>query len=100
MNKSQNIPQFLQSTLWSFNLANLDPEKDKSAIISQILNHGSWKDLQWILKTYSLNDIKEVIKKPKRGIWMDDVLNYWTQILDIDILKKKREEALFSLDLK
>lgn len=91
------LPKFLQSTLWSYDLKSLDIKKDKNIIITQILNHGSWQQIQWLRKQYSLREITNVISNPGKGLWYSDVLNYWQIILGINLSKKKIQQALFSL---
>ncbi len=91
------VPKFLQSALYSYNLKSLNAQRDYNLIITQVLNHGNWKQVQWLKKNYGLKKIKEVIKNPERGLWYFDVLNYWQIILGIKLSKKKIDKALFSL---
>ena len=91
------VPSFLQSALWSYNLRTLDPKRYKRMIIAQILNHGHWKQLQWLLRTYSAREIKYVVLNPARGVWMNDVFNYWETLLGVKVPPPRRERALFSL---
>ena len=51
------IPQSLQSVLWSADVNRLDPEKDKSYIIHQILAYGSLEDIFWVFRNYPKNEI-------------------------------------------
>ena len=95
-----SLPKFLQSTLYSYDLNTLDLGKDYRLIITQVLNHGNWDQVQWLQKTYGLEKIKEVIKKPDRGVWYFDVLNYWQMIFDIKLSKRVINKALFSLEPK
>lgn len=92
------IPKLLRSVLWSYNLETLDPKKDKYLIITQVLNHGSWKQLQWLIKQYRWQDIKTVVSNPARGSWMPDALNYWVTIFNLKISKQKYQTAIFCLD--
>jgi len=93
-----NIPNFLQSALWSYDLKALDKEKDRRLIIEQVLNYGNWEQLQWVLKNYSKIEIKEVVSKPRRGIWDKRSLNYWTKFYNIKIPKAIREKAILNID--
>lgn len=92
------VPKFLQSALWSYDVRKIDPQKDKRYVIEQILNHGTWQQLKWLLRTYSTREIKHVFLTPSRGLWHDDVLNYWEKILNVKVPKTARERALFSLE--
>jgi len=93
------LPKLLQSALWSYDLKKMNPKNsiDKRIIIEQVLNYGTWEQLKWVTKTYSWKEIEEITKKPSRGIWMDDALNYWTKVLNLKLTKSKRENALFHL---
>lgn len=92
------VPKFLQSALWSYDVRRLDPQEDRRYVIEQILNHGTWQQLKWLLKTYTTREIKQVLRNPSRGIWHDDVFNYWEKIWNVKVPKAARERALFSLE--
>jgi hypothetical protein len=96
------LPKLLQSALWSYDISQMDTNhhQDKVIIIENVLNHGSWEQLKWLLQQYSLNDIKKVILAPNRGGWKEDVLNYWQKILSFKLPKKVIEQALFNLGPK
>ncbi|MBI2459104.1 MAG: hypothetical protein HYV53_00955 [Parcubacteria group bacterium] len=94
------LPNFLQSALWSYNLKSVKKNFHKKIIITQILNYGTWPQIQWLLKNYSSKEIKEVLKNPDRGVWQADVINYWKKIFNIRLPKKKVDKALFSLYAK
>lgn len=81
------LPIFLQSCLPSYDLKRLNKEKDKRLIVTQILNYGTEKEIEWLGKNYSRKEIKEVVRFPTRGMWMKSVLAYWQKILDIKLDK-------------
>jgi hypothetical protein len=91
------IPQKLKWLFWSYDINSIDLEADKDYIIQQVLNYGTWDDVKWLLKTYPEVKIKETIKNPSRGVWFDDVLNFWETIYGFRIKKDIRERAIFSL---
>lgn len=93
--KTQKPPKFLQSSLWSYNLNSLDLEKDKELIITQVLNYGTWPEVKWLLRRYSDQEIKEVVKNPRRGMWLRKVLNFWTTVYGIKLEPTKFEDAIF-----
>lgn len=97
---TKRVPSFLQSALWSYDVSELDPRRDQELIITHVLNFGTWKQLQWALKTYSLDEIKEVLLHPRRGVWREDALNYWEKILQLRVPIQTRDRALFSLTPK
>jgi hypothetical protein len=92
------LPKFLQPCLASYDLSQLDIEGDKDIIITEILNKGDYEDLEWLTKNYSYKEIKEVIAKPMRGMWMEGVLDYWLEILDLNIPKGAYKQALLNLN--
>lgn len=94
------LPKFLQSVLWSYDLEKLDVKKDKSLIVTQILNYGLWRDIRWVCQNYHWNEIKEVIINPERGCWRKDSLNYWLEFFGIKFSKSKYKKALFTLEIK
>lgn len=96
--KNKKLPKKLQSVLWSYDLRRLDIEKDKELIITQVLNYGTWRHLQWLYKTYSEKEIKAVVKNPAHGLWFKSVLDFWIKVFDISIKKDTYKKALFILD--
>jgi len=53
-------------------------------IITNVLNLGDVKAISWLFDNYSLSQIWDVVKNPKRGVWNEESLNYWKEILKID----------------
>ena len=94
------LPNFLQPALWSYDLKKMSKKKDKKIIITQILNFGTWRHVEWLQKNYSSKEIKEVIKNPGRGVWRADVLNFWQKIFNLHLSKVKINQALFSIYAK
>lgn len=80
------VPKFLQTYLASYDLDKLDCNDPNvsNEIISRVLNLGDEKAVAWIFENYTLDRIREVVKKPKRGVWNEESLNYWKYILKID----------------
>jgi len=91
------IPKKMQWLLWSYDIDSLDLEGDKDYIITQVLNYGTWEDLKWLFKVYSEREIKNVVKKPARGLWFRDVLNFWNLMLNLKLKKRVFEEAILDL---
>ena len=92
------LPKFLQPCFLSYDLKSLGKERDKKLIITQILNHGTGRDIRWLGKNYSQKEIKEVILSPTRGMWMKSTLDYWLRYFNIKIPKFNYELAILSLD--
>ena len=102
MKKTNHPPKFLQSVLWSYDISKmrLDNKGDKKEIIAQVLNCGNEQQIEWLFKVYSSNEIKKVLKEPRRGIWYSRSLNFWTKILNIQIPSKKYEAAILDINPK
>ena len=94
----EKAPDFLQSVLWSYDLNEIDLERDKIIIITQVLNYGLWEEVKWLYSVYMEKDIRGVISNPGRGLWFDKVLNFWEKMFDIHIPEKKRRQAIFNID--
>lgn len=93
--KTQKLPEFLQPALWSYDINALDLEEDKYLIITQVLNYGTWHEVKWLLRRYSDEEIKQVVKNPRRGVWLRKVLNFWTTIYGIQLDPETFEDAIF-----
>lgn len=91
------IPKKMQWLFWSYDIDSLDLEKDKDYIITQALNYGTWEDLKWLFKIYLEREIKDVVKRPGRGLWFRDVLNFWILMFKVRLKKKDFQKAIFSL---
>ena len=92
------IPAFLQSSLWSYDFKKMDPKRDRRTVITQVLNYGTTDQVKWLLRTYSDQEIKTVVREPQRGIWHPESLNFWTKIFNLKIDKTIYDMAIFSLD--
>lgn len=100
--KSNRVPKFLQSVLWSFNISKmrLDNPSDKREIITQVLNCGGEEQIEWLFKIYKSQEIKEVLKEPRRGTWYPKSLNFWTRILAVKVPAKKYQAAILDINPK
>ena len=97
MRNRQRIPNFVERCLWSYDIKKLDLKKDKELIITQILNYGDEKRIKWLYSVYTEDEIKEVVRHPRRGQWFEKVLNFWEIMLGIRLPKKTKQKAIFSL---
>lgn len=91
------IPKEMQWLFWSYPVEELDLEKDKEYIITQSLNYGTWEDLKWLFRVYSEKEIKKVLKRPARGLWFKDVLNFWNLMFGLKLKRKIFKKAIFDL---
>ncbi len=92
--KRKKLPFFFKSTLWSYNIEKLDIEENKRIIIENVLNHGGDREVKWLLRTYSEDEIISVLKDPSRGFWDRESLNFWCEIFNVKIGKGNYEKAI------
>ena len=97
MGKNKQLPQFIKSVLWSYDIKTVSLERDKRIIITQCLNYGTLGSIKWLFRTYGEAEIKKVVSEPNRGMWWKKVLNFWVTVLDIEIPKKTFENAIIKL---
>jgi hypothetical protein len=81
------LPKFLEPFLPSYDISKMDLKNpsDKRLIIEAVLNQGTMKEIKWLFKTYSIREIKNVLRNPRRGCWDARVLNFWTKFFGIKI---------------
>lgn len=70
------VPKRLQGILWSRDVSSLDKNKDKNYIVHQILMYGSLEDFNWLKKTYSEDEIREVFIKSPRKVYTGSSYNF------------------------
>jgi len=92
------LPKFLQSCFPSYDLTRLDKGEDKSLIVTQILNYGTEKEIEWLGENYSRKEIEEVIKFPTSGMWMKSVLLYWLKIYGVKLDRNNFAKAIINLN--
>jgi len=92
------LPKNLQKVLWSWNLKDIDKKRDKNLIITQVFNWGNEDLVCWVLKNYSVDEIRQVVGKPRRGMWWKRVLNFWMKILDVKIRENDFEKAVLNIN--
>lgn len=87
------IPKWLQPTLWSVRVDQLDIQKDKVYIINQVLAYGGIRELKWLFKNYSLQTIKEVFLHHPIKTYRAPTFNFVKEILldleDVNLIKQK-----------
>ncbi|MGB5157199.1 DUF6922 domain-containing protein [Desulfobacterium sp. N47] len=69
--------------LWSYDLGQIDLEKDKKRIITNVLNLGTKEATDLLFKIYDKAEIKKQVEEPMPGEWSDKSLNYWSLFFDI-----------------
>jgi len=88
--KSVHIPQEVRPFLWSYDVSDLDLEKHKERIITNVLNYGTREATDWVKETYSYTEIRSVLADPLPGEWLDKSLHYWSLVYDVEPGSTKR----------
>ncbi|MEA3449776.1 MAG: hypothetical protein U9Q85_02245 [Patescibacteria group bacterium] len=81
--KDIKILEKFRPFLWSFNFAEIDFEKNKKRIITNVLNFGTKEATDLLFKIYDKKDIKKQVENPLPGEWNDKSLNFWSIIFKI-----------------
>ena len=89
------LPKYIAGCLWSYDRSTLNIKQDRELIITQVLNYGDWKAVQWLYATYSEDEIRKTVAHPRRGLWLKQVLNFWCLMLKIKLPRQVRERAVF-----
>lgn len=71
------LPGFMKSCLWSYDLDTMDKKRDARLIITQVLNWGDKRQIDWVKKSYSQDHIKNAVLLPSRGVWFRGKLRQW-----------------------
>ena len=56
-------PEMFKPLLWGLRWDDLDAWEDREAIILAALNEGELDHLQWIIKTYGVDEIQKVLSR-------------------------------------
>jgi len=91
------IPKSFQRSLWSYDINKINLERDKKEVITQVLNHGDWQDIKKLFELYSEEEIKKLVRNPRRGVWFEKVLNFWCKMFNIKLCKKAYQKAIFNI---
>jgi len=92
-----HLPAAVRSTLWSYDLSGIDPQRDRELVITQVLNYGNWQAVLWLLETYGKEEVRKVVRKPRRGMWWPRALNFWLTMLDATIPKPAFDRAVIRM---
>lgn len=92
------LPKFLQPYLASYDLSKLDKDTNavREEIITQVLNLGDEEAVEWIFDNYDMDQVRYVLKNPKRGLWFKESLNFWQKILGIEAKDSLNKDAIFT----
>lgn len=92
------VVKFLQPYLASYDLSKLNVDSDgvRKEIITQVLNLGDKRAVEWVFQKYDMDQIKKVLASPNRGLWFKESLNFWQKILDVKAMISHNKNALLT----
>ncbi len=61
----KKVPKHFKVFFWDVDIYSLDLKKNKFFIIERLLNEGDHHSLHWLFQNYTVNEIKEVVKKSR-----------------------------------
>ncbi|MBU3964533.1 hypothetical protein KJ591_03275 [Patescibacteria group bacterium] len=70
-----NLDEF-QGILWSKPISKLSLERDKIYIIHQVLSFGSLKQIKWLFKQYSGEEIAKIFLENPKKVYTAAVFNF------------------------
>jgi hypothetical protein len=79
-----SVPDFVAPFLWSYDVAKMDINKDKTVIITNVLNLGTRQATDWLCHVYSVDTLRSVVAYPAPGQWNKRSLNYWSIVFDVE----------------
>ncbi|MEK7526453.1 MAG: hypothetical protein AAB546_03165 [Patescibacteria group bacterium] len=71
-----DIPAHLQGILWSVSIDKLDLKKHRQYIIHQVLMFGGFDEIKWLLRKYSLKEVREVFVDNPQKIYTSQAFNF------------------------
>jgi hypothetical protein len=77
------IPERVKRLFWDVDKETVDLKLHRSYIVLRIMDYGNMDDVKWMLKTYSDEEIIEVVKK-RRGLTRKSAY-FWSTYLKIPI---------------
>lgn len=76
------LPNFLKKYFWDVDFKKIDAQKSAQYVIARLIDRGNDKAINWLLKHYDRDLIREIIIK-RRG-FSPRTVNFWADLLGID----------------
>ena len=75
--KKPKLPEYFREYFWDVEFENIDIEKSRFFIVKRVLDRGDTSSLRFVIDTYGLDAIKEVVlttrdlSRPTGNFWAD-----------------------------
>ena len=77
------LPPSVQACLWSYDISSVDLERDKTLIVTNVLNFGTKEATEWLFSQYPASLIASVIQTPLSGRWDKKSLALWSLLFGV-----------------
>ncbi|MFQ5436432.1 MAG: hypothetical protein ACE5FD_16330 [Anaerolineae bacterium] len=86
------IPRSLAPFFQEYQLEQLDPDRHQDIIIERVLAYGNRSEVRWLIKTYSLNQVKAWIERTgaRRLPWRR--YNLWSVLFKLPAARRIRTQ--------
>lgn len=88
------LPKSIQQLIW---WGKVDSQIHADRIITAVFNHGTMQDIYYILNSYPVNTVQQIIQYPLRGSWDKKSLHFAEMLLGVKCTDSK--EAIRSIML-
>lgn len=73
--------------MWSYNFAEINPEKFRERIVVNAINFGNWKHWQWLANYYGAGRMKKIIEGIAESEFRHSALALAKLIFDVKQMK-------------
>ena len=91
------FPPAVRACLWSYDISKLNLERDKTLIITNVLNYGTKEATDWLFSQYSASHIATIVQKPLPGRWDKKSLALWSLVFGVTPELKGRFSDAYAL---
>lgn len=75
------IPKHLHDLFWDTNVDNFDPTAYPRYTIERVLEHGEEEDVAWLLRTFALGQIRDVLRTDRH--LSPRSANFWALMFNV-----------------
>jgi len=75
------VPRKLRALFWDTNLEKFDPAAYPVYTIERVLEHGDEEDMAWLLRVFSVEQIREVLRTDRH--LTSRSANFWALVFDL-----------------
>ncbi len=92
-NHQQQLPEDFKPFFWDVHIEQLDQTSHRRFIIERLLNEGDHRTLQWLLRNYSLDEIRAAVQSSRNLSFK--TARYWQTYFNL----KEEDMRCFGMSL-